>query len=67
MLRTFLRYGCRFSIAIAILKIVFLSDFSEILYEEAERQVDNGYGTKKCSVIKIYDVQAMTLSSEIGW
>ena len=38
----------------AILKIAFLAithqsivDFSEILYEEAERHVDKGYGTKK--------------------
>ena len=39
--------------AAAILKIAFwpllfnrLSDFSEILCEEAERHFDNGYGTK---------------------
>jgi len=43
----------------AILKIGFLailinrlSDFSEILYEKAERHADMGYGTKKCKCIK---------------
>jgi len=42
--------------AAAILKIVFwpllinrLSDFNEILYEEAERHVDKGYGTKSAN------------------
>jgi len=42
--------------AAAILKIAFLaithqplSDFSEILYEEAERHVDKGYGTKNAN------------------
>jgi len=45
--------------ATAILKIVFwpllinrLSDFSEILYEEAERHVDKGYGTKNANFLK---------------
>jgi len=44
--------------AAAILKIAFwpllinrLSDFSEILYEEAERHADKGYG-KKCKCVK---------------
>jgi len=31
-----------------------LSDFSEILYEEAERHVDKGYGTKM-QIFKIQD------------
>ena len=42
----------------AILKIAFLaiiinrlSDFSEILYEKAERHADKGYG-KKCKCVK---------------
>ena len=43
--------------AAAILKIAFLAKsatncpISEILYEEAERQVDKGYGTK-CKCVK---------------
>ena len=44
--------------AAAILKIAFwpllinrLSDFSEILHEEAERHVDKGYGTKNANFL----------------
>jgi len=44
----------------AILKIAFFdhnsstdfSDFSEILYEEAERHADKGHMTKNCKVLK---------------
>ena len=41
-------------VAAAILKIAFLamSDFSEILYEQAERHVGKSYGTKKMQILK---------------